>query len=481
MIIFTILKIKNVLSINKFLFLSIFLILLLLILAIYLWQTRDDVTFELDGLKEVTLPLNEQYKEPGFIAKVKDKNYAKKVIISGKVDSSKIGEQTIVYKLIYNNKEYKLKRTINVVDDKKPIISFDSNDENICINHTNDSYHVSATDNYDGDITDKVQIEERKENNELDVVFRVKDSSGNTAVAEKKYYLRDVERPKINLVNEDIYIELGNKYYEPGYTATDNCDGNITDNVKIEGHVDENKAGTYTLTYKVTDEANNTSTITRNVHIIDVSEMKNKIYLTFDDGPSNITPQILDILKEEGVSATFFIIGFGHDKDDIVKRIVDEGHTIAIHGTSHVYKEIYSSEDAYMNNINSLQDQIYNLTGVKTWITRFPGGSSNLISKFNPGIMTRLTKLVTEKGYHYFDWNIDSDDAGRAYISSMIYNNVVTNLSHNRLNVVLMHDASSKQQTLLALKDIIEYGKNNGYVFDKITMDTPVVVHSVNN
>ena len=106
---------------------------------------------------------------------------------------------------------------------------------------------------------------------------------------------------------------------------------------------------------------------------------------------------------------------------------------------------------------------------------------SNLISKFNPGIMTRLTKLVTEKGYHYFDWNIDSDDAGRAYISSMIYNNVVTNLSHNRLNVVLMHDASSKQQTLLALKDIIEYGKNNGYVFDKITMDTPVVVHSVNN
>ena len=371
MIIFTILKIKNVLSINKFLFLSIFLILLLLILAIYLWQTRDDVTFELDGLKEVTLPLNEQYKEPGFIAKVKDKNYAKKVIISGKVDSSKIGEQTIVYKLIYNNKEYKLKRTINVVDDKKPIISFDSNDENICINHTNDSYHVSATDNYDGDITDKVQIEERKENNELDVVFRVKDSSGNTAVAEKKYYLRDVERPKINLVNEDIYIELGNKYYEPGYTATDNCDGNITDNVKIEGHVDENKAGTYTLTYKVTDEANNTSTITRNVHIIDVSEMKNKIYLTFDDGPSNITPQILDILKEEGVSATFFIIGFGHDKDDIVKRIVDEGHTIAIHGTSHVYKEIYSSEDAYMNNINSLQDQIYNLTGVKTWITRF--------------------------------------------------------------------------------------------------------------
>lgn len=104
-----------------------------------------------------------------------------------------------------------------------------------------------------------------------------------------------------------------------------------------------------------------------------------------------------------------------------------------------------------------------------------------MISKFNPGIMTRLTKLVSESGYHYFDWNVDSNDAGGANMSSTVYNNVVSHLKHERLNVVLMHDAGNKKQTLGALRDIIKYGKDNGFIFDKITMETPLITHSVNN
>ena len=93
--------------------------------------------------------------------------------------------------------------------------------------------------------------------------------------------------------------------------------------------------------------------------------------------------------------------------------------------------------------------------------------------------MTTLTKDVLSKGYHYFDWNIDSDDAGSAKSSSAVYNNVVRNLSKNKANIVLMHDI--KTQTKDALTSIIKFGKNNGYTFAKITMDTPMVTHKVNN
>jgi peptidoglycan/xylan/chitin deacetylase (PgdA/CDA1 family) len=209
-----------------------------------------------------------------------------------------------------------------------------------------------------------------------------------------------------------------------------------------------------------------------------VEKTKGVIYLTFDDGPSlDITPQILDILKEENVKATFFVINYSSNKEALVKREVEEGHSIGIHGYSHKYKEIYVSEDVYMENVNKMQSKIEETTGVKTTITRFPGGSSNTISKFNKGIMTRLTKKVEEAGYKYYDWNVDSDDAGSAKNKNQVYNNVTKNLSLERSNVVLMHDFSNNTKTLDALKDIIEYGKSNGYEFKKITADSSLTMH----
>lgn len=114
-------------------------------------------------------------------------------------------------------------------------------------------------------------------------------------------------------------------------------------------------------------------------------------------------------------------------------------------------------------------------------IIRFPGGSSNTVSKFNKGIMSYLTRDVVSNGYHYFDWNVDSGDAWNARNSYEVYNNVIYNLSMNRSNVVLMHDFSGNYKTLNALDDIIRTARNNGYVFDKITYNTPMIVHSVNN
>lgn len=266
--------------------------------------------------------------------------------------------------------------------------------------------------------------------------------------------------------------------------------GDLTDKIQIEGAVDTSKIGNYTINYKVKDASGNEATKTRIVVVTNAPAQakpgtdgaKGVIYLTFDDGPSSsITPQILDILKKKNVPATFFILNYSDANEYLVKREAAEGHTIAIHGYSHNYSEIYQSEEAYMQNITALQEKIKNSTGVNTIITRFPGGSSNTVSKFNPGIMTRLTKLVVDSGYKYFDWNVSSGDAGGARTSEDVYNNVTRGLRKNRMNVVLMHDFSGNTKTLNALEAIIDYGTQNGYTFARITENTPMITHGVNN
>ena len=134
-----------------------------------------------------------------------------------------------------------------------------------------------------------------------------------------------------------------------------------------------------------------------------------------------------------------------------------------------------------MENIESMRQKIYATTGINTYLTRFPGGSSNEVSSFNPGIMTRLTRLVVGKGYHYFDWNVSSGDAGDTTSKEGVFQNVTTALRKNRANVVLMHDKAGNTYTLDAIADIIDYGKQNGYSFEKITMSTPMVTHHVAN
>jgi len=144
------------------------------------------------------------------------------------------------------------------------------------------------------------------------------------------------------------------------------------------------------------------------------------------------------------------------------------------------YKYVYSSVDNYFKDLNKVSERVKRITGVESKIIRFPGGSSNTISRnYNKGIMTELTNIVLNQGYRYFDWNIDARDASSARNSSDVYYNVTSNLSHNRANVVLMHDI--KNITVSALEDIIEFGKEYGYKFSAIDMNTYMVRHKVKN
>lgn len=242
------------------------------------------------------------------------------------------------------------------------------------------------------------------------------------------------------------------------------------------GKVTALKEGNVTIK-AVTDEKTYSCNIT-----VD-NKTKGVIYLTFDDGPtSSSTPKILKILKKNNVKATFFTIGIDSVKEKYMKQEDKEGHTVAIHGASHDYNKIYASDQAYMNNIITQQKNIEKAIGKKSWITRFPGGSSNLVSRhYNRGIMSRLVKSVDKAGFAYFDWNVSSGDAGGAYTSSQVYNNVTRGLSKSRDNVVLMHDFANNNKTIGALDGIIKYGKSHGYIFKAITSSTNEVHHGVQN
>lgn len=456
---------------------SIILIVLTLIL-IYFFIPK----IKLDST-EVTLNYNEKYSEGKVTARNVFKDYTKDVKVLGKVDTKKVGKYKINYVLNYGMLILKRTKTVNVVDKKDPVIILEGNtDITLCPGCKYKEEGFSATDEYDGDLTDKV-IKEQLEDK---IVYTVEDSSKNKVSVERKIKEEDKEAPVITLNGyENVTIYKGNVYVEQGASATDNCDGDITSLIETSGSVDNTKVGVYEITYTVKDKSGNTTSVKRKVSVIypPSGGGNGYIYLTFDDGPSNLTLDILDILKEEGVKATFFVTGQSDSNNYIIKRAYDEGHTIGLHTYSHEYSYVYSSVDNYFADLNRISNKVENIIGKKTNIIRFPGGSSNTVSRnYSVGIMTRLTGEVLNKGYRYFDWNVDADDAGGAYTdSNRIYLNVVNNLSHSKTNVVLMHDSYGHTATRDALRNIIQYGKRNGYKFASIDDSTPSVVHGVNN
>ncbi len=207
------------------------------------------------------------------------------------------------------------------------------------------------------------------------------------------------------------------------------------------------------------------------------------IYMTFDDGPTRYsTPKVLDILKKNGVNATFFEIKPAKEDYDLTQRVLDEGHTLAIHGYSHKYDRIYRSDDAYHENLTKLQKLFYKKFKVWCTQTRFPGGSSNTVSRhYSTGIMSRLSKKVHKWGFKYQDWNVSSGDAGGANNADQVYKSVKSGIQKGRSNVILMHDFAGNDKTINALQRIIDYGKANGFEFRAMTAATGEVHHGINN
>lgn len=182
---------------------------------------------------------------------------------------------------------------------------------------------------------------------------------------------------------------------------------------------------------------------------------KRKVYLTFDDGPSIYTQDILDILARYEVKATFFVLGKESDADkEAMKRIVEEGHTLGIHSYSHRYSEIYASVENFAADFEKLQNLLYEVTGVRSTVYRFPGGSSNKVSEIP---MEEFAEYLAENQVRYYDWNVSSEDGtGTNLPVEQLVQSSTRNLEKYETAIILFHDSADKRTTVEALPIIIE-------------------------
>ncbi len=206
---------------------------------------------------------------------------------------------------------------------------------------------------------------------------------------------------------------------------------------------------------KETEDVDGTPEIEEVIQSEPASDDIRRVYLTFDDGPSTNTIKILDILDEYDVKATFFVTGQNaDDNEDLYREIVKRGHTLGMHSYSHVYSDIYRSRESFAKDFNKIRDYLTDTTGVTPVYYRFPGGSSNTVSKTD---MKELCEYVEENGATYLDWNISSGDATNPQISvNRLVNNCMSAIPNHMTAVILFHDAAGKDNTVKALPQIIE-------------------------
>lgn len=446
--------------------------------------------------------------------------------IEDNINRDKLGIYDVIYKAEFLSAKTEIRSKVQIVDTTPPKIELKTIQGNYF--EPNENYIEEgyvATDNYDGDISSQVQI--RQEGTKI--FYTVSDSSGNTTTVTRDIQYKDTIKPELTLKGEQtIELNEGDIFEEPGYEAIDETDGDISDKVTVSGYLNSAVSGTYTITYSVKDNEGNETSIDRYIVILPKKETENNsdeenmedienkeedipekteeiidseikpeqkpeipppeieenenndkiIYLTFDDGPSKYTPELLDILDRYGIKATFFVVGSG--RTDLIDDIYNAGHQIGAHSYSHDYSQIYTDVESYLEDLSNIQNIIFNNTGTFTNLIRFPGGSSNTVSKkYSEGIMTELAQEVTNLGYTYFDWNVSGEDAGSAKTADEVYNNVINEIGNRKESVVLLHD--TKQYTIDAVEKIIEWGLENGYKFMTLNSESPTAHHKIYN
>lgn len=372
---------------------------------------------------------------------------------------------------------------------KNPILLYSTNPE-VEINHEYDPktniqqvfYHSDSSVQVSSDI-------DTKRVGNYTVTYQIKDYKKTCTVSVKdtkapklkvKTYTTDLkedtEKPVIS--TDPIHVYTDSKpNYKSYIEVTDNLD--LNPKIKIDSSkVKTKKEGTYKLTVTATDRSGNKAK--KKISVV-VEEPTKVVYLTFDDGPSENTDKVLKILKKYDAKATFFVTGNNQKYNDSIRKAEKQGNTIALHTYTHDYATVYSSTEAYFNDLQQISDMVKQITGKAPKYIRFPGGSSNMVSaNYSQGIMSKLDSMVHERGYEYFDWNCSSGDAASNSVPAQTIVDNSTNCNFDQI-MLLFHDSSPKTSTVEALPAIIENYKSRGYVFKAISDDTPIFHHGVNN
>ena len=195
------------------------------------------------------------------------------------------------------------------------------------------------------------------------------------------------------------------------------------------------------------------------------------VYITFDDGPSYLTEQVLDILDEYGVKATFFVT-YQPQYENMYREIVKRGHTIGIHTASHVYKTIYASFDNWLADFRKVYDYVYHVTGVYPMVYRFPGGSTG--PHCNSTVINQAIAFLKSIGMEYFDWNAVNGDGGTV-TAQQSYEEAIKTTLPRKHPVLLMHDAAGKETTAASLPGILKKLKECGYNFGTLSPQVPPI------
>lgn len=432
----------------------------------------------------VEVEINESIDPTSYIEEIHGKYKSSDVKIdASQVDTKKLGEYTIQYAL--NDKKYDL--TVKVVDTHAPTFNVKNLDIDVgmkvdvkdVVSDIKDETKTKAYFKKDYDFT-----KEGKQN----VTVVVEDEGGNKTEKEIEVNIvMDTEKPELTGLHDLTVKVNGDVDYLSGLTAKDNRDPSPKITVD-SSDVNLKKAGTYTVKYTVKDRSGNENVFARQIEVLEKvvskaipSNEEKIIYLTFDDGPSENTKKIIDILEKYDVKATFFVTGNNKKCNKYIKEAYEKGHTIGLHTYSHDYKEVYSSMDAYFDDLNKIGQMVKEQIGFVPKYIRFPGGSSNTKSaKYCKGLMTTLVTEVQNRGYQYYDWNADSTDAGgNNRPVSVIVKNATQSKAKN-INL-LMHDTAAKSTTVEALPKIIEHYQKLGYTFKGIDDTSFTPHHGVNN
>lgn len=466
---------------QNILYIILIILALIILVTLFIIIKNNKVQVKLIGEGTITLNVSTPYKDEGVLVTEKGKEIKPDVIVDTDLDENKVGTYKYKYNFKYKNKEYNLERTIEVVDKKEPTLTtnIDEIERDYCTKKDKTELTYEASDNYDGDLTDKITKEETKD----EIKLSIKDSSNNETTKSIKIKYTNMPNKKQELIlkfGETVYTPLNSKYIEDGASLKDECGKVISSDAKITGSVDTSKIGEYELTYRINDYEKK-----RKVIVYEPSVDTNKIlpttkvlYLTFDDGPGVYTKKVLDTLKKYNVKATFFVTRQFPGYISLIKREHDEGHAVGVHTYTHKWN-VYKSVDAYLNDFNKMNTVIESYTGTKASIFRFPGGSSNTISKnYSKGVVSAIASKMTSEGYTYFDWDVDSTDAGGG-TKTQIYNRVVNGAAKCKTCVFLMHDI--QYNTVSELDNILNALTKKGYKFGTLNTNSPTCKHKIAN
>ena len=464
--------------------LLLFLLLIIASAAVLFTMDGRHVQFRLVDSSEITVPYGVDFVDPGRSAVTNGRIFGPALLLpvesSDYVNTKHIGTYELTYSTEFLFTTYTAKRIVHVADITPPVITLqtvDGYEPDWFSGYEEEGY--LAWDDVDGDLTAQVQSELLEDK----IEYRVSDRAGNETVVERE--LPAATAPELTLLgDEHMTITARMDFEDPGVTAVDGKGKDLSDLVTVEGSVTPYRLGEYELTYSLSN-GEETVSVTRTVEVEPVElppvvqPDEKTIYLTFDDGPGPYTDALLDVLAAYDVKATFFVTQEYPDYEDCIGRAFREGHSIGVHTSSHNYYQIYASEQAYLDDFYTMQEIIYRQTGSYTQMFRFPGGSSNTVSNFNPGIISRLTGMMNSMGYQYYDWHVDSGDAVGTRTTAGVVANVTSGCAERRTTVVLQHDV--KDYSVAAVEDIIIWGRQNGFTFRALDLTSPTAHHRIAN